>query len=225
MPGVLTSIPYPGRHVKRGEHDPEVVLALQRRLNAMGCGPLGETGRFGADTLNAVRRFQARFPDIDGQPLKVDGVAGPLTWAALFGAPPAPAPGPRPSLATSALALARSQVGVRESPAGSNRGPEVDAYLRTVGLNPAAGSYAWCAAFVYWCFNEAARSAGRPNPLPRTAGVLAHWTRPASAACGASHQAGRPRSPTSCSPDRFSSWTTAPAWATPVSSPRCTPAS
>ena len=177
MPGVLTSIPYPGRHVKRGEHDPEVVLALQRRLNAMGCGPLAETGRFGADTLNAVRRFQARFPDIDGQPLKVDGVAGPLTWAALFGAPSTPVPGPVPSLATSALALARSQVGVRESPAGSNRGPEVDIYLRAVGLNPAAGSYAWCAAFVYWCFNEAARSAGRPNPLPRTAGVLAHWNR------------------------------------------------
>ncbi len=177
MPGVLTAFPYPGRVVKRGESDPHVVLALQQRLNAMGCGPVAETGRFSADTLNAVKRFQARFPDIDGQPLKVDGVAGPLTWAALFGAPePAPMP-VHASIATAALAIARTQVGVREEPAGSNRGPEVDQYLRAAGLSPGAGSFAWCAAFVYWCFNEAAQSAGRPNPVPRTAGVLAHWNK------------------------------------------------
>ena len=176
MPGVLTAVPYPGRLVKRGESDPHVVQALQRRLNALGCGPLAESGRFGADTLSAVKRFQARFPDIDGQPLKVDGIVGSLTWAALFGAP-APPPVPPASLATAALAIARTQLGVEERPSGSNRGPEVDEYLRAVGLNPAAGSFAWCAAFVYWCFNEAARSAGRPNPLPRTAGVLAHWNK------------------------------------------------
>ncbi len=40
----------------------------------------------------------------------------------------------------------------QEEPKGSNRGPRVDAYLASAGLNP---GYAWCAAFVFWCFREA----------------------------------------------------------------------
>ena len=55
--------------------------------------------------------------------------------------------------------------------------PKVDGYLRTVGLDPAAGSFAWCAAFVYWCFDEGAKSLGTPNPVIRTAGVLDHWNK------------------------------------------------
>jgi hypothetical protein len=45
------------------------------------------------------------------------------------------------------IELARSQLDVTEHPHGSNRGPEVDGYLREVGLDPAAGHYPWCAAF------------------------------------------------------------------------------
>ncbi len=41
-----------------------------------------------------------------------------------------------------------SQVGVREV-GGNNRGPEVKAYLKSVGLGE---NYPWCAAFVSWCF-------------------------------------------------------------------------
>ncbi len=41
-----------------------------------------------------------------------------------------------------------SQVGVREQ-GGNNRGPEVKAYLKSVGLGE---NYPWCAAFVSWCF-------------------------------------------------------------------------
>ena len=66
-----------------------------------------------------------------------------------------------------------------EAPPGSNRGPRVDAYLRAVGLNPGAGSFAWCAAFVYFCFDESSRGHGRKNPLVKTAGVLDHWNRAA----------------------------------------------
>jgi hypothetical protein len=51
-------------------------------------------------------------------------------------------------LAQTALELAAAAIGVREDPPGSNRGPEVDEYLRNVGLDPAMGSYPWCAAFV-----------------------------------------------------------------------------
>ena len=169
---------YPGRFVKQGEADPTVVQHVQRRLNAIGCGPVPENGAFGIDTVRAVKLFQARFPDPDGQPLKVDGVIGAVTWAALFGAAAVPAVTEAlPSIATAALAIARTQIGVREQPTGTNRGPEVDKYLLTTGLDPAAGSYPWCIAFVYWCFNEAAREAGVAHPLPKTAGVLTHWRK------------------------------------------------
>lgn len=58
-----------------------------------------------------------------------------------------------------------------------NRGPRVDTYLRAVGLDPDAGSFAWCAAFVYFCFAEASRQGGRKNPLVKTSLVLDHWNR------------------------------------------------
>lgn len=77
-----------------------------------------------------------------------------------------------------ALAVAVSQLGVREDPPGSNRGAEVDRYVRSVGLNP-EGKYSWCAAYVYFCFDEAAKAMGIPNPLVKTGGVLDHWHKAA----------------------------------------------
>lgn len=69
-----------------------------------------------------------------------------------------------------ALGLAVTQLGVRES--GRNRGREVDAYLRSVGIDPETGSFPWCAAFVHWCFDAAAATLDRQCPVPKTAGVL-----------------------------------------------------
>ena len=66
-----------------------------------------------------------------------------------------------------ALAVASTQVGVREK--SRNSGPEVDAYLRSVGLGP---GYAWCAAFVHWCFDQGSAALALDNPCPRTAGAL-----------------------------------------------------
>lgn len=70
----------------------------------------------------------------------------------------------------SLLTILARQVGVRESPLGSNRGPAqnadgggVDAYLastRTPSGNP------WCAAFTYWCFQKAGI-----KECPQTAGA------------------------------------------------------
>lgn len=179
-PVVVTHLPFPGRTLKAGETNPEVVIALQRQLNAAGCGPLAENGLFAEATTAAVKRFQMRFPDVDGVPLKVDGSVGPLTWAALFGVEPAApesAPAAASPLGLAAIEIARAEIGVREQPPGSNRGPRVDEYLRGVGLDPGDGSFAWCAAFVYFCFGKAAEAAGRRNPLTKTAGVLAHWNR------------------------------------------------
>jgi len=44
-----------------------------------------------------------------------------------------------------------AEVGVREY-GGSNRGLSVEMYLKSVNLEP---SYAWCAAFVSWCYQYA----------------------------------------------------------------------
>lgn len=179
--GPIAAMPFPGRVVKLGDAD-TAVLAVQRRLNQVGCGPVDEDGVFGPQTAAAVKMFQARFPDLDGQPLKVDGVVGAITWAALFGpssgATVTEAAGP---LLAEALKVAVSQIGVMEQPPGSNRGPEVDRYLRTAGLDPTQDSFPWCAAFVFWCFSEAAKTLGRQNPVMRTAGVLDHWDRAGAA--------------------------------------------
>jgi hypothetical protein len=66
-----------------------------------------------------------------------------------------------------AVDVALTQVGVREQ-GGRNRGPEVDEYIRAVGLDPTKGSYPWCAAFVSWCVAQAANhnqiASGRAGP-------------------------------------------------------------
>jgi Putative peptidoglycan binding domain len=58
---------------KRGSR----IRRIQRRLNALGFGPLEVDAIFGAQTDAAVRRFQ------QARGLEVDGIVGPLTLAAL----------------------------------------------------------------------------------------------------------------------------------------------
>ena len=55
-----------------------------------------------------------------------------------------------------------SQVGVREI-GGTNRGPHVEMYLASVDLGP---GYAWCAAFVSWCYQNAGVKAPRSGWVP-----------------------------------------------------------
>lgn len=65
--------------------------------------------------------------------------------------PGEPGPGSTP------LEWAFSQLGVKEQGA-PNRGPQVNKYLRSVGLDPdnaPDGGYPWCAAFVHWCHQQA----------------------------------------------------------------------
>lgn len=172
-----TTLPFPNRVIKRDDEDQAVVFALQRRLNAVGCGPIDEDGEFGDQTFNAVKLFQSRSTDTDGLALVVDGEVGALTWAALFGTSALPDndEGVSQLLATT-LAFAATQIGVREEPLGSNRGPQVDQYVASVGLNP-AGHHAWCVAFMFFCFEEASTQLGRSNPMIKTGGVLDHWNK------------------------------------------------
>lgn len=176
MSTVITApLPYPGKVVKKGHKNKETVLAIQQRLNEMSCGPIDEDGDFGNQTVGGVKLFQARFPDVLGLPLVVDGEVGSLTWAALFGAQSVPV---RNETANELLARvlhhAAAQVGVRET--SPNRGPQVDEYIKATGLNP-SGRFAWCVCFLYWCFEQASKDLGRSNPMIKTAGVLDHWNR------------------------------------------------
>lgn len=63
-----------------------------------------------------------------------------------------------------ALPFAREQVGVKESPAGTNDGPMVRKFQAVTGEY----RQPWCASFVQWCLKQA----GMPQPfLERTAYV------------------------------------------------------
>jgi len=76
------------------------------------------------------------------------------------------------SLSATALKIAITQIGQEEKPQGSNWGIPVKTYLASVGINFPAS---WCMAFVYWCFNEAARQNKITNTAIRTGGVLYAW--------------------------------------------------
>ena len=65
---------FPGRILKVGVDDAANVRLVQQRLNVLGCGPVHEDGVFDAErTRAAVRLFQARFTDVRGMPLEIDG--------------------------------------------------------------------------------------------------------------------------------------------------------
>jgi hypothetical protein len=65
---------------------------------------------------------------------------------------------------TRLIDIARSQIGVRQT--GDNTGPEVDMYLRSVGVEPPAF---WCAAFVGWIHLQAGLE------IPRGAAWSPSW--------------------------------------------------
>jgi hypothetical protein len=70
----------------------------------------------------------------------------------------------------SEIALAAVEVGLTEAKrgiyetAGENRGPEVD-QIQLAANNALA--QAWCAKFVWWCFEKAAQSLRTKNPFPK----------------------------------------------------------
>ena len=161
---------YPGRAVRKGDLRTEIVTNVQQRLVNIGCGPLSIDGVFGDNTESSVKLFQTR------RRLHADGIVGPLTWDALFDEEPFIADEAPTPLLRSTLIAALSQNGVREILGSPNRGPQVDQYVRSLGLDP-AGGYSWCQAFIYWSFQRAAEGLTVPNPCIKTAGVLDHWQK------------------------------------------------
>lgn len=169
---------FPGRVIKLNEPDKNIVLAIERRLNALGCGPIAEDGKFDAETKDAVKLFQSRSVDSNNHSLVVDGEIGSLTWGSLFKTESAtPTTKAESKLLKKVVEFATTQIGIREKPLGSNDGPEVSRYLASVNLNSKKGNFAWCVAFIYFCFEQAAAGLGSSNPMIKTAGVLNHWNR------------------------------------------------
>ena len=131
--GSTGAIPvFPGRVIDTGNSPADLVRAIQHRLNQLGCGPVDEDGVYGAQTEEAIQLFQARSADQFGNPLVVDGRVGPATFAALFSSEVPVASQAGTALQQRVIDVARSQLGKMEDPLGSNRGPEVDQYLRSV---------------------------------------------------------------------------------------------
>jgi hypothetical protein len=87
----------------------------------------------------------------------------------LFPAPPiVPAVLASPdALATAALAVAVSQIGLGEA-GGNNVGPDVARYIA-----PAKPPASWCAGFFGWCYEQAAVEIGMPLPFRRSLGAKA----------------------------------------------------
>ena len=162
---------YPYQLVCRGDSRREMVRQIQNRLNKMNCGPMDEDGIFGKQTLQALLLFQSLFCDLYGLPLVRDGKVGPATWSSLFGRSLKQAVEDSP-LAHEAIRIARGEIGVMEDPPGSNNGVRVREYLHSVGLDY---PQPWCAAFVYWCMEQAAARQNRLNPLVKTGGCLNHF--------------------------------------------------
>lgn len=167
-------MPYPNRIIKKGEKDKAIVRSIQIQLGRRGITNVKVDGGFEGETEGGVKLFQTLFRDVHNNPLEADGIVGPLTWESLFGEIFTPDATATSDLLREALSFAQSQVGVMERPVGSNQGPEVNAYLASTSVGP--GNF-WCAAFVYFCFNEAAKKLQIANPLVKTAGCLDHWNR------------------------------------------------
>lgn len=120
----------------------------KRRLNAYakargiprpkGFRPLSPS--WGAPAREMVRRIEARAWGIENATGQwSDRLARLIT--------------PKTTSRNRALALAKSQIGVKEHPANSNDGPKVREYQRVTGAFKAP----WCASFVAWAYKEAGR--------------------------------------------------------------------
>ena len=166
--------------LKSGSLGPSV-RELQKLLNhsIRPVPPLAVDGDFGAATRLAVMKFQK------SRKLHIDGVAGPRTWAALDHSSTVPSMPALPqqsgravitTLVEKAVEFALGEVGIREQPLGSNRGPRVDQYNQASGAGNGA---LWCMSFVYWCFQQAAAHTGEENPMLKTAycPALLQWAK------------------------------------------------
>ena len=165
--------------VKKGSTGPDV-KELQEMLRELDYD-IKVTGVFDTDTFNAVKNFQASHLDKQQTPLKVDGAVGEITWWALQN-PRVKVTGgaidytKMPPLSFGGATIGRKalQVAINEMAAGArevggnNKGPFVKKYLKPTGL---LEGNSWCAAFISWCFLQAAGGDKDAMPFKYVAGA------------------------------------------------------
>ena len=152
------------------------VSQLQQLLQQRGYAA-DLNGSFDTKTWQALRAFQTQNLDQHGQPLVVDGVAGPLTWWSLQHPKPfiktptavdytvLPANGGSPlGRVALAAAIGELKANAREI-GGNNRGAFVRKYLAPAGIDE---GNSWCAGFVSWCFMQAAGGSKAAMPFAYT---------------------------------------------------------
>ena len=111
---------------------------VQWQLQRHG-GDLAVDGAFGAESDRTLRAFQLAYG------LDVDGICGLATRTHLKAER-------EEKTVRAVLYAAASQVGITESPAGSNKVKYNTAYY---GREVSGKAYPWCMTFVWWVFQEA----------------------------------------------------------------------
>lgn len=158
--------------IKKGSTGP-AVTELQNILRELDYN-IPVTGIFDNETEKAVKNFQGSHLNKHNTPLTVDGKVGDLTWWSLQNPRTLVTTGvidfkimPDNSLGGSAIGRKALQIAINELKSGAgevggnNKGPWVKKYMQPAGL---PDGHPWCAAFLSWCFMQAA--GGNPNAMP-----------------------------------------------------------
>ncbi len=129
------------------------VKQLQTLLNAKLKPTLkiAEDGVFGPSTDLLIKKFQAI------SNLGIDGVVGPITWAALTGKTKPNENPARIAPVTSStpwMSYARNEIKQKEIK-GAEHNPRIIAYHATTTLNAEKDETAWCSSFVNWSLKQA----------------------------------------------------------------------
>ena len=165
--------------LKKGSTGAEVT-ELQNVLRELDYN-IPVTGVFDNNTYLAVRNFQSSHLNKHNAPLSVDGKVGDLTWWSLQNPRTTVTTGvidykimPNASLGGSAVGRSALQFAINELIAGAgevggnNKGPWVKKYLQPTGLSE---GNSWCAAFISWCFLQAAGGNRGSMPFNYSAGA------------------------------------------------------
>ena len=166
------------------------VKRIQEALKAKGFDPGPIDGIWGRNSIAAVKKFQA------SKRLKVDGVVGPQTTAALF-AGAAPAATPAASLLPW-FEEARHLMGTKEVLGAANN-PAILDWAADLEIHYRSDDIPWCGLFVAHCVGSTLQEEPLPgNPLgarqwarfgtstePRLGAVMVFWRE--SRASGKGH--------------------------------------
>jgi uncharacterized protein (TIGR02594 family) len=166
------------------------VKRIQEALKAKGFNPGPIDGVWGRNTISAVKAFQQK------EGLKVDGVIGPKTTAALFaGAPPAAQPA---GALLPWFEEARHLMGTKEI-LGPRSNAAIMDWATNLDIHYAGDDVPWCGLFVAHCVGSTLQDEVLPgNPLgarqwecfgtstaPRLGSVMVFWRE--SLASGKGH--------------------------------------